>query len=60
MRGYKIVYIDSQGAIRGAIFGEPVTNISTYNLSNIDIVKLMFSVVYPDCEIIYIRRCNID
>jgi len=60
MRGYRIVYIDAQGAVKGTVFGEPVTNISTYNLSDIDIVKMMFSIIYPDCEIIFIRRCKID
>lgn len=60
MRGYKIVYIDAQGAIKSTVFCEPQASAGMYNLSNIEIVKMMFSVVYPDCEIMFITCCNID
>jgi|LSQX01.2.fsa_nt_gb hypothetical protein len=58
MRGYRVVYSELDGTIKETFFGEPMTNISTYRVSNIDIVKQIFSIVYPDCEIILIERCN--
>lgn len=58
MDGYKIVYKEPDGTIADTFFGEPMSNFSLPNLSNMDIIMVMFSMVYPDCEILFIERCN--
>lgn len=58
MDGYKIVYKEPDGTITKTFFGEPMTNISFPNLSNMDIILAMFSMAYPDCEILSVERCN--
>jgi hypothetical protein len=58
MDGYKIVYKEPDGTITDTFFGEPMLNFSLPNLSNMDIVKVMFSMAYPDCDILSIERCS--
>lgn len=58
MNGYKIVYKEPDGTITKTFFGEPMTNISFPNLSNMDIILAMFSMAHPDCEILSVERCN--
>lgn len=58
MNGYKIVYKEPDGTITKTFFGEPMTNISFPNLSNMDIILAMFSMAYPGCEILSVERCN--
>lgn len=58
MDGYKIVYKEPDGTITKTFFGEPMTNISFPNLSNMDIILAMFSMAHPDCEILSVERCN--
>lgn len=58
MNGYKIVYKEPDGAISDTFFGDPITNISFPDLSNMDIVMAMFSMTYPEREILSVERCN--
>lgn len=58
MDGYKIVYKEPDDTITKTFFGEPMTNISFPNLSNMDIIFAMFSMAHPDCEILSVERCN--
>lgn len=58
MDGYKIVYKEPDGTVTDTFFGEPMSNFSLPNLSNMDIITVMFSTVYPDCDILSIERCN--
>lgn len=60
MDGYKIVYKEPDGTITKTFFGEPMTNISFPNLSNMDIILAMFSMAHPDCEVISIERCSLE
>lgn len=60
MNGYKIVYKEPDGTITKTFFGEPMTNISFPNLSNIDIVMGVFSTRYPECEILSIEPCSFE
>lgn len=60
MNGYKIVYKEPDGTITKTFFGEPMTNISFPNLSNMDIVMGVFSIRYPECEILSIERCSLE
>lgn len=60
MNGYKIVYKESDGTITKTFFGEPMTNISFPNLSNMDIILAMFSMAHPDCEMISIECCSFE
>lgn len=58
MDGYKIVYQESDGTVKDTFFGEPMSNFSLPNLSNMDIIMFTFSMTYPDCDILSIERCN--
>lgn len=60
MNGYKIVYKEPDGTITKTFFGEPMTNISFPNLSNMDIVMGVFSIRYPECEILSIELCSFE
>lgn len=60
MNGYKIVYKEPDGTITKTFYGEPMTNISFSNLSNIDIILAMFSMAHPDCEILSIEPCSFE
>lgn len=60
MNGYKIVYKEPDGTITKTFFGEPMTNISFPNLSNIDIILAMFSMAHSDCEMISIECCSFE
>lgn len=60
MNGYKIVYKEPDGTITKTFFGEPMTNISFPNLSNMDVVMQFFAYVHPGCEMISIERCSFD
>lgn len=60
MDGYKIVYKEPDGTITKTFFGEPMTNISFPNLSNMDIVMDVFSIRYPECEILSIEPCSFE
>lgn len=59
MDGYKIVYKEPDGTITDTFFGEPMQNFSLTNLSNMEIIKFMFSMAYPDCDIVSIERCSL-
>lgn len=59
MNGYKIVYKEPDGTITKTFFGEPMTNISFPNLSNMDIAMGVFSTRYPECEILSIEPCSL-
>lgn len=58
MDGYKIVYREPDGTVKDTFFGEPMSNFSLPNLSNMDIILFTFSMTYPDCDILSIERCN--
>ena len=58
MDGYKIVYQEPDGTVKDTFFGEPMSNFSLPNLSNMEIIKLMFSTVHPGFDILSIERCN--
>lgn len=58
MDGYKIVYKEPDGTVTDTFFGEPMSNFSLPNLSNMDIIMFTFSMTYPDCDILSIERCN--
>lgn len=60
MDGYKIVYKEPDGTITDTFFAEPMASFSLSKSSNTDIVKLMFSNAYPNCEIISIERCTLE
>lgn len=60
MNGYKIVYKEPDGTITKTFFGEPLTNISFPNLSNMDIVMGVFSIRCPECEILSIEPCSFE
>lgn len=57
MDGYKIVYKEPDGTITDTFFGEPMLNFSLPNLSNMEIIKLMFCIEHPDCDILSIELC---
>lgn len=59
MDGYKIVYKEPDGTIADTFFGDPITNISFPDLSNMDIVMATFSMTYPEREILFVERCNL-
>lgn len=58
MDGYKIVYKEPDGTISDTFFGDPITNMSFPDLSNMDIVMAMFSMTYPEREILSVGRCS--
>lgn len=58
MDGYKIVYKEPDGTVTDTFFGEPMSNFSLPNLSNMDIIMFTFSMSHPDCDILSIERCN--
>jgi len=60
MDGYKIAYSEPDGTITDTFFAEPMSNFSMPKSSNTDIVKLMFSLSYPNCKIIFIERCTLE
>lgn len=59
MDGYKIVYKEPDGTITDTFFGEPMLNFCFPNLSNMEVIKLMFSVAHPGCNIVSIERCSL-
>lgn len=59
MDGYKIVYKELDGTTTATFFGEPALNFCS-NLSNMDIVMLLFDYAHPGCEMISIERCSLD
>lgn len=59
MDGYKIIYKEPDGTITDAFFGEPLLNFCLPNLSNMEIIKLMFGIEHPDCDILSIERCSL-
>lgn len=60
MDGYKIVYKEPDGTIIDTFFGEPMLNFCLPNLSNMEIIKLMFSMAHPGCDIVSIERCSLN
>lgn len=60
MDGYKIVYKEPDGTISDTFFGDPITNICFPDLSNMDIVLAMFSMTYPDRDILSVERCSFE
>lgn len=59
MDGYKIVYKEPDGTITDTFFGEPMLNFCLPNLSNMEIIKLMFSSAHSGCDILSIERCSL-
>lgn len=59
MNGYKIVYKEPDGTTTATFFGEPVLNFCLPNLSNMEIIKLMFSTAHPGCDILSIECCSL-
>lgn len=59
MDGYKIVYKEPDGTTTATFFGEPMLNFCLPNLSNMEIIKLMFSTAHPGCDILSIERCSL-
>lgn len=59
MDGYKIVYKEPDGIITDTFFGEPMLNFCLPNLSNMEIIKLMFSTAHSGCDILSIERCSL-
>lgn len=59
MDGYKIIYKKPDGTITDTFFGEPMLSSCLPNLSNMEIIKLMFSVSHPGCNIVSIERCSL-
>ena len=59
MDGYKIVYKVLDGTITDVFFGEPMLNFCLPNLSIMEVIKLMFSVAHPGCDIVSIERCSL-
>lgn len=58
MDGYKIIYKEPNGTITDTFFGEPMLNFSLPDLSNMDIIMAMFSMVHPDCDVLSIECCS--
>ena len=58
MDGYKIIYKEPDGTVINTFFGEPMLNFCLPNLSNMDIIMDMFSMAYPDCDILSIEHCS--
>lgn len=59
MDGYKIVYKELDGTITDTFFGEPMFDFNLPNLSNMEVIKLMFGFVHPGCDIVSIERCSL-
>lgn len=59
MDGYKIVYKEPDGTITDTFFSEPMLNFCLPNLSNMEIIKLMFSTAHPGCDISSIECCSL-
>ena len=61
MDGYKIVYRELDGTITDTFFSEPMSNRSLPKSCNMDLLAgLMFSLTYPNREIISIKRCTFE
>lgn len=60
MNGYKIIYKEPDGTISATFLGDPITNISFPNLSNMDIVMAMFSMTYLEREILSVEPCSFE
>lgn len=60
MDGYKIVYKRPDGVTTDTFFGESMSNFCLPNLSNMEIIKLMFSTAHPGCDILSIERCSLE
>jgi hypothetical protein len=61
MDGYKIVYRELGGTITETFFSKPISNLSLHKSCNMDLFAgLMFSLTYPNREIISIERCTFE
>ena len=59
MVGYKIVYRELDGNITDTFFSEPMSSLP--KSCNMDLFAgLMFSLTYPNREIISIKRCTFE
>lgn len=56
MDGFKIVYRDSSGKVSDTWFGEPVSDGAPFPVFDVHIVRLIFDIAHPGCEIISISR----
>lgn len=56
MDGFKIVYRDSSGSVSETWFGEPVSDGAPFPVFDVHIVRVMFDMAHPGCEIISISR----
>lgn len=59
MDGYKIVYKEPDGTITDTFFSEPMSGFSLPNLSNMEVIKSMFGIEHPGCDIVSIERCSL-
>lgn len=60
MDGYKIVYKEPDGTITATFFGEPALNFCLTNLSDKDVVMMLFDYAHQGCEMISIERCSLE
>lgn len=60
MDGYKIVYKEPDGTITHTFFGEPMSNFSLPNLSNMEVIKFVFAYAHSGCDIVSIERCSFE
>lgn len=59
MDGYKIVFVEPDGTITDTFFSEPMFDFSLPNLSNMEVIKLLFSIAHPGCDIVSIELCSL-
>lgn len=59
MDGYKIVYKEPDSTITDTFFSEPMFDISLPNLSNMEVIKFMFGIAHPGCDIVSIELCSL-
>ena len=59
MNGYKVVYKEPDGTIKDTLFGEPMSNFSLPDSSNMEDIMLIFCFAHPGCDIVSIERCSL-
>ena len=59
MDGYKIIYKEPDGTTTATFFGEPVLNFCLPNLSNMEVIMLLFGNAHPGCKIVSIECCSL-
>lgn len=59
MDGYKIVYKEPDGTITDTFFSELMFDFSLPTLSNMEVIKFMFGIAHPGCDIVSIELCSL-